>query len=368
VEEYLETRPQFRKADSHAEIAKGCFSLLCTPGSWGDYEEVRIKEGGYRDRHLLSYSVVFWPWHFSHCEDVNGCQTLTDLWNSFVSESNYQRWLNYHGKWVEIRYAYDTFWERVEVWQQEADNLLLLVCMFGLSRIFTSVFESTRHDLKADLGRILVTMSQFGDLDITRLLIDKGADVSATDEDGQTPLHRASEYGYKRVAQLLIDKGADVSVTDKDRRTPLHLASDEGVAQLLIDKGVDISVSDKDGQTPLHLASDEGVAQLLIEKGADVSVTDQCGRTPLHVASSTRHEGVAQLLIEKGADLSATDKDGQTPLHLASDEGVAQLLIHRCADVSVTDKAGRTRPLLASFGQQRSVEVGGEAEKSDGQA
>ncbi|KAI5783318.1 hypothetical protein FPQ18DRAFT_111991 [Pyronema domesticum] len=237
VEEYLETKPELSKASSHTESAKGCLSLLCTPSSWDDYNNVRTGEGQYRDRDLLSYSVVFWPWHFSHCEDVNGWQTLTDLWNSFVSESNYQRWINYHREWVVTTYPDDTFWERVNVWQQEADNLLFSVCVFGLSRIFTSVFESTRHDLKADLGRILVMISQFGDLDITRLLIDNGADVSATDKDGQTPLHLASIYGYEGVAKLLIDKGADVSATSEDGQTPLHLAPNEGVAKLLIDKG-----------------------------------------------------------------------------------------------------------------------------------
>ncbi|KAI5790570.1 hypothetical protein FPQ18DRAFT_277531, partial [Pyronema domesticum] len=88
VEEYLETKPELSKASSHTEIAKGCLSLLCTPGSWDDYNNVRTGEGEYKDRHLLLYSVVFWPWHFSHCEDVkkkkkkNGCQTLTGLWNS----------------------------------------------------------------------------------------------------------------------------------------------------------------------------------------------------------------------------------------------------------------------------------------------
>ncbi|KAI5796206.1 hypothetical protein FPQ18DRAFT_423767 [Pyronema domesticum] len=209
VEEYLETKPELSKASSHTEIAKGCLSLFCTPGSWVDYNNVTTREGQYRDRHLLLYSVVFWPWHFSHCEDVNGCQTLTDLWNSFASESNYQRWHNYHGKWVVTTDTRDTFWERVNVWQQEADNLLFTVCVFGLSRIFTSVFQSTRHDLKSDLGRILVTISVFGDLDITRLLIDRGADISATNKFRQTPLHLALLCQHQGVAQLLIDKGAD---------------------------------------------------------------------------------------------------------------------------------------------------------------
>jgi ankyrin repeat protein len=71
----------------------------------------------------------------------------------------------------------------------------LLVCVFGLSRMFTSVFESIGHDLKADLGSLLLVSSDLGHLNITSLLIDNGADVSATREDGQTPLHLASGGG-----------------------------------------------------------------------------------------------------------------------------------------------------------------------------
>ncbi|KAI5793675.1 hypothetical protein FPQ18DRAFT_291438 [Pyronema domesticum] len=70
VEEYLETKPELSKASSHTEIAKGCLSLLCTPSSWDDYNNVTTRQGQYGDRHLLLYSVVFWPWHFSHCKDV----------------------------------------------------------------------------------------------------------------------------------------------------------------------------------------------------------------------------------------------------------------------------------------------------------
>jgi ankyrin repeat protein len=367
VQEYLESQPQLRKADSHAEIAKGCFSLLCTPGSWGDYEEVRIEEGGYRDHHLLSYSVLFWPWHLSHCADVNGCQTLTDLWNAFVSESNYQQWLNYHRKWVKpsIWTIRDTFWRRVDYWQKGADNILLLVCVLGLSMMFTAVFESTGHDLKSDLGSFILISSDLGDLNITALLIDNGADVSATDKHGQTPLHLASWQGHEGVAQLLIDRGADFSATDQYGHTPLHVASwtgREGVARLLIDRGADFSATEKYGRTPLHLASrwgHEGVARLLIDRGADVWATDKDGQTALHLASWDGHEGVARLLIDRGADIWATDKDAQTPLDLASlvgHEEVARLLIDRGAGDREQEES------------ESELESEAEAEKSDGQA
>jgi hypothetical protein len=97
VDEYLEI--QLPKVNSHTEIAKVCLSLLYTPGSWdsGDYDRtLETTEGYYSDRHLLLYSAVFWPWHFSCCEEVNSCQILTGLRDTLLSGANYQRWLNYH--------------------------------------------------------------------------------------------------------------------------------------------------------------------------------------------------------------------------------------------------------------------------------
>ena len=57
------------------------------------------------------------------------------------------------------------------------------------------------------------------------LLIDHGADVTAQDETGATPLHLASSFGGAEAARVLIKHGADVAARDGNRRTPLHLAS-----------------------------------------------------------------------------------------------------------------------------------------------
>ncbi|KAH7126218.1 ankyrin repeat-containing domain protein [Dactylonectria estremocensis] len=197
----------------------------------------------------------------------------------------------------------------------------------------------------------LLRASEKGDKAVAGLLIEKGADVNASDKDRWTPLLRASEKGHEAVAGLLIKKGADVNVSDKDGWTPLWWASKNGheaVAELLIDKGADINASDKDGWTPLLRASEKGdkaVAGLLIKKGADVNVSDKDGWTPLWWASKNGHEAVAELLIDKGADINASDKDGWTPLLRASEKGdkaVAGLLIKKGADVNVSDKDGWT--------------------------
>jgi len=42
-----------------------------------------------------------------------------------------------------------------------------------------------------------------------RILIERGANASAADEDWWTPLHRTSENGHEVIALLLIERGAN---------------------------------------------------------------------------------------------------------------------------------------------------------------
>ena len=62
-------------------------------------------------------------------------------------------------------------------------------------------------------------------VEIVRLLIEQGADVTAKDKNLSTPLHLASSVGIPESVQLLIGHGADINAEDMSRRTPLHLAS-----------------------------------------------------------------------------------------------------------------------------------------------
>ena len=72
-----------------------------------------------------------------------------------------------------------------------------------------------------------------------------------TNEDGTTPLHKADSGGYKEVTKLLIESGAEVDVADGNGRTPLHFAVClSEVGQLLIENCADIFKADNDGITP----------------------------------------------------------------------------------------------------------------------
>ncbi|XP_048244847.1 uncharacterized protein LOC124124203 isoform X3 [Haliotis rufescens] len=198
--------------------------------------------------------------------------------------------------------------------------------------------------------QIFNSASKEGHTDIVKLLIEKGADVSAAG-CGDTPLLCACRGGHTDIVKLLIEKGADVSAAAAAGYTPLSCACRGGhtdIVKLLIEKGADVSAAfnyddddddDDDGYTPLSWACKNGhtdIVKLLIEKGADVSAAG-CGDTPLLCACRGGHTDIVKLLIEKGADVSAADDDGDTPLPCACREGhtdIVKLLIEKGADVS----------------------------------
>lgn len=59
-----------------------------------------------------------------------------------------------------------------------------------------------------------------------RQLLDKGADPNEACENGLTPLHRAALNGSVDLTKLLVNRGADVNVLDAilTRLTPLGIA------------------------------------------------------------------------------------------------------------------------------------------------
>ena len=68
---------------------------------------------------------------------------------------------------------------------------------------------------------------------------------SQTIDDGSTPLHLAVRGGYVDLGRILVEPGGDVSAQDKDGWTPLHWALWEGhvnVAQMLVQRGGNVLV------------------------------------------------------------------------------------------------------------------------------
>jgi ankyrin repeat protein len=72
-----------------------------------------------------------------------------------------------------------------------------------------------------------------GQVEMVRLLLDAGADPSASTDDGFTALMAASGEGYAEIVRLLLQSGADVTAQNKRGSTALRLASQENHLEVI---------------------------------------------------------------------------------------------------------------------------------------
>ena len=63
-----------------------------------------------------------------------------------------------------------------------------------------------------------------GDIEVARVLVEKGADVNLQSLSGYTPLHVAALSGKAELVQFLLEKGANRDLQDHDKLTPAERA------------------------------------------------------------------------------------------------------------------------------------------------
>ena len=99
----------------------------------------------------------------------------------------------------------------------------------------------------------------FRHIDAVRALIELGADVHHRGRHAQTALHGAMECddGKRAVemARLLLAAGADVSAANAAGQVPLHVVKHAACVDLLLDAGADLEARDGEGRTPICVAA-----------------------------------------------------------------------------------------------------------------
>ena len=93
------------------------------------------------------------------------------------------------------------------------------------------------------------SMSDEDFIEIAKMLIDKGAEIDATDKRGFTSLHNAAYSNNIKAVQLLIENCANVNKKSRNSLyTSLHLACIKGyksVVEILLQNGASLVINDK---------------------------------------------------------------------------------------------------------------------------
>ncbi|KAK3090273.1 hypothetical protein FSP39_010553 [Pinctada imbricata] len=149
-------------------------------------------------------------------------------------------------------------------------------------------------------------------------------EINDGDDDGLTPLMKAAISGNSGTVKLLISKGGDISARDENCCTALLLVSRKGLADvmnILLDNYADINATDKQKNTSLHLACYGGHAacvSLLLRRYCKATLRNASGKTPLDLAIDGRHTEVAvELLSDENRwqeIMDAKDRKGNGPM------------------------------------------------------
>lgn len=157
-------------------------------------------------------------------------------------------------------------------------------------------------------------------------LLKKGVNVNARIRGTLTPLHLAVSSEYSQMVELLLENGASVTAKDQYGNIPLHKAPNVSITKLLLEYGSPVNTKNNQGTTPLHRAarwigdSHKPQMKLLLLHGASVDARDNYNTTPLHVACDNfSAPWKVRVLLDNGATVNVKNSIGATPLLLAVD-------------------------------------------------
>ena len=160
--------------------------------------------------------------------------------------------------------------------------------------------------------------------EVETLLKIAHTNVNERDRTLQTPLHVACSLGSLPIVRELVNKNADVNATDTNNWTPLHCAanqsSDFDIILLLLDKPkINVTILSKDGTSMFHYLvrltpKPEQIPKYTLalkkslEKGVDINLAGKHAESPLHQATNRKNIVAVNFLLENNAFIDPKNK------------------------------------------------------------
>ena len=219
--------------------------------------------------------------------------------------------------------------------QSVIDEALREACFWGNGAKITALAKgganpNTRHHYENKTPLMMAVEEMQPQASVTlesiQALLDAGANINDTDENGDTALMAACvnsrpKGDRTKIIQLLLDSGADVKMRNKSGQNVLFWISNGGVTpemiHEMIKRGANPNLTDEDGNTPLNKCWNDASCKALVDAGAQINAQNKEGENALihaithaYGAAEEKLPSVCDALIAAGIDLKATDKKG----------------------------------------------------------
>ena len=218
----------------------------------------------------------------------------------------------------------------------------------GLTPLFIAVYDNNKFATAKEILKDDNTLLQ-EHMKLIRLLISKGADINHKSNYGKTVLHFATQEKNTALVKFLVDNGANINLPDAAGYTVLHYAvhqKNTALVKFLVGKGADINIRNKKNQSAIYLAAlndQMDVVLFLLEKGAEID--QKTAYMLLPAAAKDGNLALTKSLLEQNLNVNHKNANGNTALHNAAAAGkleMVKFLVSRGANIKIRNNYGET--------------------------
>ena len=190
--------------------------------------------------------------------------------------------------------------------------------------------EDINAEVDSDTPLLLAVRKK--NLQIAKLLLEKGADVHFKSTEHGSPIYQTARDGNTgKICRLLLEYGAELNSTQGKKGTPLQAVLEYGcqsTAKELLNLGADINLGGGELGSPLLIAVKRGSrdhVRILLERGANPNCHGGKFHTVLQTACDDGDLSAIWLLIDAGADINAKGEGEPSPAEIAFNRGNKEL-------------------------------------------